>query len=164
MDDNLKTELSKYRFSRAKENLESAKQLFEAKLFNDSVGRSYYAIFSAIRAILALDGVDFKKHSGVISYFQKEYLKTKIFDQKYSDYVRSAFDSRSEADYRDFVKVSNEDALNQLNRAKEMLEVIKKYLKEVRNIDMWKECKEFKLRMTANCRYFFVVFLSGFIV
>ena len=41
---------------------------------------------------------------------------------------------------------------------------MKKDIKKVRNIDMWKECKEFKLRMTANCRYFFVVFLSGFIV
>ena len=32
------------------------------------------------RLILALDGVDFKKHAGVISYFQREYVKSGVFD------------------------------------------------------------------------------------
>lgn len=44
----------------------------------DSIGRSYYAMFSAVRAILALDGVDYSKHAGVISYFQREYVKSGI--------------------------------------------------------------------------------------
>ena len=39
--------------------------------FKDSIGRSYYAMFSAVRALLACDGVDYSKHSGVIAYFQK---------------------------------------------------------------------------------------------
>lgn len=44
--------------------------------YKDSIGRSYYAMFSAVRAILALDGVDYSKHAAVIAYFQKEYVKT----------------------------------------------------------------------------------------
>ena len=34
-----------------------------------------YSIFTGVRAVLAKDGIDFKKHAGVIAYFQKEYIK-----------------------------------------------------------------------------------------
>lgn len=81
-------DLIKYRLSSAKEKLTSAKLLLEAGLYKDSVGRSYYAIFSAIRAVLAIRQVDFSKHAGVIAYFQKEFIKTEIFDRKYSRYLQ----------------------------------------------------------------------------
>ena len=73
-------DLVKYRIESAKERLESSKLLLEAGQYKDSIGRSYYAIFSAVRAVLAKDKIDFKKHSAVISYFQKEYIKTNVFD------------------------------------------------------------------------------------
>jgi uncharacterized protein (UPF0332 family) len=60
----------------AEEKLQSAKILLDAGMYKDSIGRSYYAIFSAVRAVLAKDNVDFSRHSGVIAYFQKEYIKT----------------------------------------------------------------------------------------
>ena len=63
-------DLIKYRMSSAKEKLTSAKLLLEAGMYRDSIGRSYYAIFSAIRAVLTVRQVDFSKHAGVIAYFQ----------------------------------------------------------------------------------------------
>lgn len=71
--------LMKYRIDNAREKLESAKLLLDARKYRDSIGRSYYAIFTAVRAVLANDKVDFSKHSGVIAYFQKEYIKTGKF-------------------------------------------------------------------------------------
>ena len=68
-------DLIRYRLISAKEKLTSAKLLLDAGLYKDSVGRSYYSIFSSMRAILAIRQVDFSKHAGVISYFQKEYIK-----------------------------------------------------------------------------------------
>lgn len=53
-------ELMNYRMEMAKERLDSAHILLEHHNFKDSIGRSYYAMFTAVRAILALDGVDFK--------------------------------------------------------------------------------------------------------
>lgn len=84
-------ELCRYRMEMAGERLDSAKLLLEHHNFKDSIGRSYYAMFTAVRAILALDGVDFKKHAGVISYFQKEYVKTGIFEIRYSKFLSQAF-------------------------------------------------------------------------
>jgi len=79
--------LIQYRLDNAKEKLESAEILLNAGKYKDSIGRSYYAIFSAVRAILALDRVDFSKHAGVIAYFQKEYVKTKNFYDPTNDAI-----------------------------------------------------------------------------
>lgn len=126
-------DLIKYRLSSAEEKLTSAKLLLEAGLYKDSVGRSYYAIFSAIRAVLAIRQVDFSKHAGVIAYFQKEYIKTEIFDRKYSKYLQQAFQIRNSCDYDDFFIVSKQDAEEQYERAAEMLVVIKDYIRELKN-------------------------------
>ena len=126
-------DLIKYRMSSAKEKLTSAKLLLEAGLYKDSVGRSYYAIFSAIRATLAVKQVDFSKHAGVIAYFQKEFIKTEVFDKKYSKYLQQAFQIRNSCDYDDFFIVSKQDAEEQYIRATEMLTVIEEYIGQSRN-------------------------------
>lgn len=47
-------DLSKYRFNDALEKLESAKILFREHRYKDSLSRSYYAMFSAVRSLLSL--------------------------------------------------------------------------------------------------------------
>lgn len=122
--------LAKYRLDNAEEKLESAKLLMDAGKYKDSIGRSYYAIFSAVRAVLASDKVDFSKHAGVIAYFQKEYIKTEIFEKKYSKYLQAAFQIRNSCDYDDFFIASKVDAEEQYQRATEFYQVIKEYLEE----------------------------------
>lgn len=121
-------ELSSYRLNMSEEKLRSARILLDAGQYKDSIGRSYYAIFSALRAVLAKDKVDFSKHAGVISYFQKEYLKTELFDKKYSKYILSAFQIRNNCDYDDFFIVSKEEAIEQYEHAYELYEAVKKFL------------------------------------
>ena len=125
--------LMKYRLDNAKEKLESAKLLLDAGKYRDSIGRSYYAIFTAVRAVLANDKVDFSKHSGVIAYFQKEYIRTGIFDVKYSKYLQNAFQIRNSCDYDDFFIASKQDAEEQYNRAAEFYEGIQNYFKRKTN-------------------------------
>ncbi len=129
MPDNRK-ELMKYRLEMAEERLHSSKVLLEAGSYKDSIGRSYYAMFTAIRALLAMEGQDFSKHAGVIAYFQKEFVKTGKVDRKYSKYISQAFQIRNNTDYADFFIVSAQDAKEQYEKAKEFLKVIVKYLSE----------------------------------
>lgn len=121
-------DLVKYRLENAKEKLESAKLLLDAGHYKDSIGRSYYAIFTAVRAVLAKDKVDFSKHAGAIAYFQKEYVKTGVFDKQYSKYLQSAFQIRNNCDYDDFFIASKQDAEEQYERAVAMLQVIYEWL------------------------------------
>ena len=125
---NSKIDLMRYRLDMARERLESAKILLDNGKFKDSIGRSYYSIFTSVRALLAKDGIDFSKHTGVISYFQKEYIKTGIFEIKYSKYISQAFQIRNNTDYADFYIVSKKDATEQYNRAEEFYNAIEAYL------------------------------------
>jgi len=120
--------LMTHRLGSAKEKLESAKLLLDNGKLKDSIGRSYYAMFTSVRALLALDGVDFSKHAGVISYFQKEYIKTGVLEVKYSKYISQAFQIRNNTDYADFYIVSKSDAEEQYKRAEAFYEVIRRYL------------------------------------
>lgn len=120
----------KYRLEMAEERLHSSKVLLEAGSYKDSIGRSYYAMFTAIRALFAMEGQDFSKHAGVIAYFQKEFVKTGKVDRKYSKYISQAFQIRNNTDYADFFIVSAQDAKEQYEKAKEFLKVIVKYLSE----------------------------------
>jgi hypothetical protein len=86
-------------------------------------------MFYATRAILALNGVDFSKHAGVIAYFQKEYIKTSKFDKKYSKYLSQAFQIRNNTDYTDFYIVCQKDAQEQYEKAVEFVDAVEKYLK-----------------------------------
>ncbi len=105
--------------------MKSAKALLDIGSYKDSIGRSYFAMFSAVRALLALEAVDFSKHSGVISYFQKEYIKTSKMDVKYSKSLSQAFQIRNNADYQDFFVVSKKDAEEQFERAEEFVDAVK---------------------------------------
>ena len=117
-----------HRLDSAKEKLDSAQILLDNGNYKDSIGRSYYVMFTSVRALLALDGIDYSKHAGVIAHFQKEYKKTEIFDKKYSKYISQAFQIRNNADYADFYIVSKSDAEEQYNRAVEFYNEIRSYL------------------------------------
>ena len=121
-------DLSAYRLERSIGDLEDAKLLFANNRYNSSVARAYYAIFNSLRAVLATESIDFKKHSGVISYFQKQYVKTGMFGSEISDCIRDAFAVRNDSDYQDFYFVSEEDARTQIENADIVVEAVKKYL------------------------------------
>lgn len=119
-----KKELMQHRLDMAKERLDSSKLLLENGNYKDSIGRSYYSMFTAVRALLAVEGVDFSKHSAVIAHFQKEYIKTGKFDKKFSKYISQAFQIRNNSDYADFFIVSLQDAKEQYEKAAEFLAMI----------------------------------------
>jgi uncharacterized protein (UPF0332 family) len=120
--------LAAYRMERAKELLAVSQNMLDDGFFKDSANRSYFAIFSAIRAVLALHGFDAKKHYGVISEFRRLYIKTGIFDDTYSEYIGSAFQVRNGSDYTDMFLVSRGDAIEQLEHAKLLVAEIERFL------------------------------------
>ena len=121
--------MAKYRFEKAKNDLFAAKFTAEQELYDVSANRSYYAIFHAARAVLALTGQDFRKHSGVIAFFRKEYVKTGVFEKRLSDIIQDAFEIRTDCDYEDFYIVAKEDVEQQLHNAEYFVSRIEEYLK-----------------------------------
>ncbi|HEX9975248.1 MAG TPA: HEPN domain-containing protein [bacterium] len=124
-------DLSNYRMDKAKEDLEASELMFKNGKFSQSINRSYYAIFHAVRALLALDKFDSQKHSGIISYFNHNYIKTGKIEVEFSKMLTSAFKIRSDSDYKDFYIVTREDANIQLENAKKFLKRIQDYLEHL---------------------------------
>lgn len=102
MDKEVRIDLAKYRLEKAQSCLRQAKILYENKEYEGAANRSYYAIFHTVNALLVLDDDHFKKHSAVISAFQKNYIKTGIFEPEYSKIISNAFNIRQKSDYDDF--------------------------------------------------------------
>ena len=120
--------LSDVRYEHALEDLKAAELLLEKEQYKSAVNRSYYSIFHAIRAVLAYDDIDSKKHSGIISTFQRLYIKTGIFNKEFSKIITDSFEIRSDSDYDDFYVISKEDVINQVSNAKKFLLAIKSFL------------------------------------
>ena len=120
--------LSIRRMEQAEQCLESAKLLLEADDIKGAANRSYYGIFHAIRAVLALEGKDFAKHSGVISFFRQNYIKTGILDVSLSDIITDAFQVRTECDYNDYYIISKAEVEEQVQSAERFIKTISDYL------------------------------------
>ncbi len=123
-----KVALSKARLSNAKECLADAKLLADNGSYKSLANRSYYAIFHAMRSVLALDEFDSKKHSGIIAEFQRLYIKTGIFSKEMSVIIKKLFQARANSDYDDFCVISKEDSINQFHDAEKFVSEVEKYL------------------------------------
>ena len=101
--------LSKTRLDIAKERISFADEILALGDYKTVANRSYYAVFSAMRAVLALDGFDSKKHSGIIAEFRKNYLKTEKLPKKLSPMIEALVEIRQGSDYDDFYVISKEE-------------------------------------------------------
>ena len=74
MDNEKRQALSVYRMEQLEETLKAAKMCLEYHLYKDCINRSYYVAFYAVKAVLAIEGIDFKRHKDAVAYFNKTYV------------------------------------------------------------------------------------------
>lgn len=123
-------DLSVYRMQNAKETLNAASLCLEQKLYKDTINRCYYAAFYAVKAVLALEEVDFKRHKDAVAYFNKTYVATEIFSKEIGRKLGRLKQERESSDYDDFYMASASDAVEQFETAKLIVEAIESYLSE----------------------------------
>lgn len=121
-------ELSHYRLEKACEMLATAHRDLQAEDYASANNRAYYCIFHAMRAVLALDGEDYQKHSAVIARFSMNYLKTDILPREYGKLIANASLIRNRSDYEDFYICAVEDTQRLVEGAEAFLECVKEYL------------------------------------
>jgi uncharacterized protein (UPF0332 family) len=120
--------LSNYRIAEAEDSLKVAAHCLKEGLYKDSINRSYYAAFYAVKAILALSTVDFKRHKDVMGYFNKEYVAKEIFPREIGRKLGTLQRVREKSDYDDFYIASREKAEEQFQTAELVIGEVKKYL------------------------------------
>ena len=129
MPEKIPFDLANVRLLQARECLQDAE--VPANSLKTSANRSYYSIFHAMRAVLALEGFDSKKHSGIISTFRKNYIKTEIFPLEFSKIIDNAFEVRNDSDYNDFYVISKEKTVAQIENAKVFLAAVENYIAQI---------------------------------
>lgn len=127
MESSLK-ELAGYRLAKAREMLSASESNLEIGQYKTSLNRSYYAVFHAMRSANALKSFDSSKHSGVIAFFTKEYLKTDILDRSLAIIIKESSYCREKSDYDDFYVAGRAEAEEQLRKAKHFVEQVEKYV------------------------------------
>ena len=130
MLDEAKRALSAARLDHADECLSAAQNLLKTGNYKSAANRCYYAVFHAMRAVLALNEIDMKKHSAVIAEFRRLYVKTGIFDNEMSKIISNAFDARTDSDYDDFYVIAKSDVEMQVREAEYFVMTVKTYLAE----------------------------------
>lgn len=123
-------ELSKYRISLAKETLANAKMCLDNRFFRDCINRSYYTAFYAVKAVLALESIDFKRHKDAVAYFNKTYVAGGTFPRDLGKRLGRIKVVREESDYSDFFIASEEEAKTQYATAEYIVASVEAYLKE----------------------------------
>ena len=75
-----------------------------------------------------MERIDFKRHKDVLAYFNKNYVKTEIFPRKIGRKIVLASKVREDSDYDDEYEPSLETTSLQIQTAKELIELVEKYL------------------------------------
>ena len=128
MADQALIDLSRYRMEKAGEMYAAALRDLREQDYASANNRAYYCIFHAMRAVLALDGEDYKKHSAVIARFTLNYLKTDLLPRDFGTLIANAALIRNRSDYEDFYICSVEDTNRLVEGAQRFLDDVRKYI------------------------------------
>ena len=122
-------ELSRYRVRQAEESLDEARFLLSGNKSARSVlNRVYYAMFYAVLALLVYEPYFSSKHSGVLSYFNKRFIKEHIFPEELGRSINKAFELRQRGDYREYVTLHYEQIEPLIGQTEAFLLAVKDYL------------------------------------
>ena len=130
-----KQELAMYRLAQAQESLAEAQYLFDGdKSPRSVINRAYYSMFYSILALLIFEPYSSSKHSGVLAYFNRHFIKTGLLSEDLGRAVNKAFDLRQRADYREQIVIARDQVAPFLDEARRFLAASKDHLKKTGRI------------------------------
>ena len=114
-------DLCNYRIDQAKETINVAKLCFENGHYKDAINRAYYAAFYAVKAVLALDNIDFKRHKDVVATFNRDYIASGMYEKEIGRLLSRLQKKRENSDYDDFYIASKEEVVDQIKFAEQIV-------------------------------------------
>lgn len=128
-------ELTRYRIRQAGESLDEAKFLLSGgKSPRSIMNRVYYSMFYSVLALLIYEPYSSSKHSGVLSYFNKHFIKGEVFDKDMGRTLNKAFELRQREDYREYSYLTAEEAGIFIEKAETFVSEVNKHLKQMDKI------------------------------
>ncbi len=128
MNETPESALITYRIEEAEEALRDIELLLAHNRYRAAANRMYYAAFYAALAVLLTKNLQFSRHSAVISFFDKEFIKPRVLPREYSRCLHQAFHERQDDDYMPFVDFDPEELNRLFGKVKVMVKGIREYL------------------------------------
>jgi len=123
--------LAIYRLQQAQESLEEAHYLLNGgKSLRSVANRVYYGMFYAVLALLIYEPYTSSKHSGVLAYFNKRFVKGGIFPASMGRSLNKAFELRQRGDYREYFELTKDQVEPLLDNATQFVASVRTYLNE----------------------------------
>ena len=130
-----KRELINYRIARAKEAIEEVDILIKSKKFNAAATRIYYGVFYITNALLLMDNFPTSKHSQIIGYFNKNYVKERRINPKIGRFLNRAYELRTRSDYGEFIEYSEPEINSYFKEMKDFIYSVENIInKKLENI------------------------------
>jgi uncharacterized protein (UPF0332 family) len=105
-----------------------ARQHVEEGNYDFASSRAYYAAFYAMQAVLLTKNLSFSKHAGVISAFNRHFVRTAVFPKEFSKLISQLFRERQTGDYEFDLSIGEDDARQDTQIAERVLQAIATYL------------------------------------
>lgn len=112
------------------ETIDEAEKALADDHLNLTANRIYYSVFYAVSALAVKYNFSTSKHSALLSWFNKNFVKEDIINKELGKIYNKAFLNRMKGDYDDFVNFSEESLNVDLNKMKKLVEQIIKIIKE----------------------------------
>jgi hypothetical protein len=127
--DEKKRLLALYRLQQALESLQEAQYLYSGeKSLRSVVNRIYYGMFYSVMALLIYEPYASSKHSGVLAYFNKHFVKGGLFPDAMGRSLNKAFELRQRGDYREYFELKKDQVQPLLDEAAQFVAAVQKYL------------------------------------
>ena len=121
--------VSKYRITRAKEQLRSAELLAQAADYPSCVYFSCMAVFHAIRALDAREAFCGWEYKQVLGHFDRGYIETGVFDDQMRQVIRRAAALYEREEYDDLYTAAPEEAAEIQNLAEMFVSTVEEHLR-----------------------------------
>lgn len=115
---------------KAEKFLSTAEQALNTEDYDSCVSRCYYAMFFMAEAALLTKGLTASSHKSVISLFGEHFVKTKILERELGKALNDAYDKRLVGDYGVGFTVTDQQAKDLLETARNFVQKLKNYLKK----------------------------------
>lgn len=121
MKGNHHKDLARYLMEKANENLSVARTMIATGYYRHAVSEAYYAVFTAIRSMLAVLHLESKRHEGVITLFHQNLVQTGRFPKSFNKLIPKLKKMREEATYAPKVIVTEDEAEKELGEAEKFV-------------------------------------------
>jgi len=122
-------DLLRYRMEQAHETLREAEILLAEAALRGTVNRACYAMFYALLGLLATRQLGTSKHSGAISLFDREFVKTGLFPRELSRALHLSFARRQRYDCGEMIPLTGEVTEETLQDARMFVVAVETHLR-----------------------------------